>query len=317
MIAGGAAILDFGVRVDRLARLVRQGAGAVPRGGDECLGALAARNLGKQHRARRCPVSGKGFRVDSHATRTGIGRRGLKGLMEIYFVHTTARGVRAPIAVWTSAARHAAPFRKSTGSSATITRSPGVLPVPWSDSRVGGRIFLDRRVFEEWFGDQRVERIYPPEADKPWPASAEQACSVLSNLDVEPIARMPTLARAHERPFVDQIGQVTCGGRRRRAGDGDVVLGAKAALEAFQPLAEQSRQNLLLPGIEAAMQAIMETRFGDQEVDQAQRIPLRIEDRLSEILKPSGDLQLRVALFKHGVVALATRVDGLGERQQR
>lgn len=33
--------------------------------------------------------------------------------------------------------------------------------------RVGGRIFLDRLVFEEWFEDQRVERIYPPEADKP------------------------------------------------------------------------------------------------------------------------------------------------------
>lgn len=31
--------------------------------------------------------------------------------------------------------------------------------------RVGGRIFLDRIVFEEWFEDHRVERIYPPETE--------------------------------------------------------------------------------------------------------------------------------------------------------
>ena len=89
---------------------------------------------------------------------------------------------------------------------------------------------------------------------------------------------MPTLPHARERPFHDQIGQIPGGCRRRRAGDGHIILRAQSALEALNPLPEHSRQYFLLTLIEAPEEPIIEARLSDEEIHQAQRIGLGIED---------------------------------------
>lgn len=106
---------------------------------------------------------------------------------------------------------------------------------------------------------------------------------------------MPALPFPDERIFLRQVREVTCGCRRRCAGDGAVLAGTHAALESFRPLPEHPKERFFLPLVERSADTVEQLRLVDEEFGKRKGAPLRFDGRAGKPGQPVGDFIALVA----------------------
>ena len=95
---------------------------------------------------------------------------------------------------------------------------------------------------------------------------------------------MPPLPGSAKFAHFHEVLQVPGRGRARRAGDGDVILGAEPAFEPVWPLAEHALNHLGL----TVVKPVAELCFGDEEGNPRQCDLLSVQHRLAEPQQSMG-----------------------------
>src|SRR5256885_27618 len=85
-----------------------------------------------------------------------------------------------------------------------------------------------------------------------------------SKWDRKVIARVTALAPAGERSLRGHVREISCGRRRRGAGDARIISRAQASREPVGPLGEHPKERLLLTFVQLPPEPVQKFRFVDQ-----------------------------------------------------
>ena len=111
----------------------------------------------------------------------------------------------------------------------------------------------------------------------------------------------------------DKIFEVTGDGGSRCARDGDVILRAESSFEAVDAFSEHALDDLFLPLVQLAAQAVVELRLLNNELDALPGVVLSFQNGFGEVDQPACDVGVLVVAFEFFVVALPVSLDGVGQ----